>query len=75
MKKNIQKGGQDKILMIENGNNNITSKSLPDIVKPIPYDVKIFAFMAILGILVRILLHELVKIMQQLPFMDMDLQF
>ena len=61
MKKNIQKGGQDKILMIDNGNNNMTSKSLPDIVKPIPYDVKIFAFMAILGILVRILVARIGK--------------
>ena len=53
-----QKGGNDnKTLAITNSSSDSDSlkKTLPIPIKRVPYDVKIFSFMCILGILVRII--------------------
>lgn len=67
MKKNMHKGGNNN-LSITNGtesstigstnaisNANINNKTMPIPIKRLPYDVKIFSFLCILGILIRMI--------------------
>jgi len=56
MKKTIHKGGTNNTLAITNVSNPTNSnKPMPLPIKRLPYDVKIFSFLCILGILIRMI--------------------
>lgn len=56
MKKNIHKGGTNNTLAITNDSGSSdNNKTMPLPIKRLPYDVKIFSFLCILGILVRMI--------------------
>jgi len=53
-----QKGGENMTNLIEHNNNDSSNKTLPLPIERLPYDIKIFSFLCIMGIIVKIIFGQ-----------------